>query len=113
MVSVMKKTFPFELPNHKPERVVERIKSEVRKYLKRERRKTLPDNVDYWDFACRAGEDMETAPVVHVEELISAVDAAREAGWDSVYLEILARPGVRQKKTQVRDVGEESGREIS
>ena len=94
----MKKTFPLEKPPHKPPRVVEQIKSELRKYLKRERRKKLPDGVDYWDFDCRAGKDSESAEENHEKELAAAIDHAAREGWDAIYIEILAKPGRRAKK---------------
>lgn len=100
----MKKSFPLEVPNHKPPRVVESIKADIRKYLKRERRKELPEGVDFWDFDCRAGKDSESAGVVHVSDITKPVDAAFNEKWPSVYIEILAKPGHRAK-------GEEPPRE--
>ena len=91
----MKKSFPLEVPNHKPPRVVESIKAEIRKYLKRERRKALPEGVDFWDFDCRGGKDCESSKVVHVTEITKPVDLAFQEKWESVYIEILAKPGHR------------------
>ncbi|MGL4401579.1 MAG: DUF6172 family protein [Luteolibacter sp.] len=97
----MKKTFPLTSPNHQPARVVEQIKSDVRKYLKRERKKPLPEGTDFWDFHCKIGQG-EAAPVAkHVEEIIPAIDQAAANASDSVYIEILATPGHRQKKADV------------
>lgn len=94
----MKKTFPFSVPGHQPPRVVESIKNDVRKYLKRERRKALPEGVDFWDFKCRVGQgEGEPAPK-HVEELIPAIDEAAASGCASVYIEILSAPGHRKGK---------------
>lgn len=94
----MKKLFPLEDPKHKPARVVEGIKANVRKYLKRERRKELPEGVDFWGFDCRSGKDADTAAEIHVSKITEAVDAASQGGWDSVYIEILAKPGHRTLK---------------
>ncbi len=94
----MKKSFPLTSATHKPARVIEGIKAEIRKYLKRERRKPLPEEVDFWDFDCRAGKDAETAQPIHVSEITKPVDAAAENNWDSVYLEILAKPAKRTAK---------------
>ena len=91
----MKKTFPFTHPKHKPERVVAMIKGDVRKYLKRERRKKLPDDVDFWDFDCRAGKDANSAATIQVAELIPSIDSGAQNGWPEIYLEILAKPGRR------------------
>jgi hypothetical protein len=101
----MKKSFPLEDPKHKPARVVEGIKSEIRKYLKRERRKTLPEGVDFWDFDCRTGKDTETAETVHVSEITKPIDAAAQEKWEAIYIEILAKEGHRTKadKPEVLD----------
>lgn len=97
----MKKTFPLSLPAQEPGRVLEGIKHDVRKYLKRERRKRLPEGVDYWDFDCKTGQGKESPAVCHVEELIGAIDRASTAGAPSIYIEILAKPGIRQKKEKL------------
>lgn len=91
----MKKTFPLESPDHAAPRVIESIKNHVRKYLKRERRKPLPEGADFWDFDCRVGRDQETPEVTHVKELIDRIDLAARDGWKSIYIEILARIGHR------------------
>lgn len=91
----MKKTFPLESPGHAPARVIESIKHDIRKYLKRERRKPLPDGVDFWDFDCRVGPAPETARAAHVNEIGSAIDAVAAGGAASVYVEILAKAGHR------------------
>ena len=38
----MKKTFPLQIEGRHPDRVLDAIKNELRKYLKRERRRDLP-----------------------------------------------------------------------
>lgn len=96
----MKKTFPYTDPKekHAPPRVVEQIKSKIRKYLKRERRKPLPDEVDFWDFDCRTGKTQESSAEAHVSALIEAVDRGAAEGWEQIYIEILAKPGRRMKR---------------
>jgi hypothetical protein len=93
----MKKTFPFEMPNHKPPRVIEAIKAEINKYIKRERRKPLPEGVDFWDFDCRTGKDAESAVPVHVSEITKPIDTASQENWATIYIEILAKQGYRTK----------------
>jgi hypothetical protein len=94
----MKKTFPLTSPNHQPARVVEQIKSDVRKYLKRERKKPLPEGADFWDFNCRVGLGDASPEARHVEEIVPAIDQAAASASASVYIEILAAPGHRRKK---------------
>jgi hypothetical protein len=94
----MRKLFPLAVEGLKPPRVVEAIKSDVRKYVKRERKKKLPEGVDFWDFDCRVGADEASAAEVHLEEVKEGIDRAAGEQWDSVYIEILAKPGHRTKK---------------
>ena len=94
----MKKTFPLTAPNHQPARVVEQIKSDVRKYLKRERKKPLPEGVDFWDFNCKVGLGEAEPESKHVEEIVPAIDQAAASQCASVYIEILAKPGHRAGK---------------
>lgn len=93
----MKKSFSLTDPKHKPERVVEGVKAEIRKYLKRERRKPLPEEVDFWDFDCRAGKDAASAEEIHVSEITKPIDTAAEENWEDIYIEILAKEGRRAK----------------
>ena len=91
----MKKTFPLSVPGHQPPRVVEQIKADVRKYVKRERKKSLPEGVDFWDFDCRVGVTADAAEKKHVEEIVAAIDQTSAAGAEAIYIEILAKPGHR------------------
>ena len=94
----MKKSFPLEVSGLKPPRVIESIKSNVRKYIKRERGKKLPEGADFWDFTCRTGPDADTAVAAHVAELNTRIDTASREQWPAIYIEILAKAGYRTKK---------------
>jgi hypothetical protein len=94
----MKKNFSLTSTKHKPDRQVELVKHEVNKYIARERRKDLSEGVDFWDFDCKCGITADSAAVVHVEEISKKIDEAASAKSDSIYIEILAKPGVRKKK---------------
>ncbi len=94
----MKKTFKMTHPKLKVPRLVEAIKYEVKKYIKRERKKTLPKNVDFWDFDCRFGVDEATSEVIHVSTINKYISQAESKQLESFYLEILAKPGYRTKK---------------
>ena len=94
----MKKTFKMTHPKLKVPRLVEAIKYEVKKYIKRERRKTLPPEVDFWDFDCRFGTDEASSEVIHLSAINKSISWAEEQQLESFYLEILAKPGYRRKK---------------
>jgi len=96
----MKKTFPLAPADQKPERVLDAIKHELRKYLKRERRKPLPEGADFWDFDCKVGQGDSAPEPKHPGDVEKAIEEASKAGSTSVYVEILAKPGVRAKKEE-------------
>ena|SRR5688572_2469786 len=88
----MKKTFPLTQPGKADARVLEAIKHEVRKYVKRERKKPAPADFDEWDFACKAGADQSSAEPTSLRDLSAAVDAVASSGSRVVYVEVLAVP---------------------
>ncbi|MBU0674122.1 MAG: hypothetical protein KJ950_05725 [Proteobacteria bacterium] len=94
----MKKTFKLTHPKIKLPRLVEAIKYEVKKYIQRERRKTLPPEVDFWDFDCRFGDNEASSEVIHVSAINKSISLAESKQLESFYLEILAKPGRRSKK---------------
>ena len=94
----MKKTFKMTHPKIKVPRLVEAIKYEVKKYIRRERKKTLPDDVDFWDFDCRFGADEASSDVIHLSTINKFISQAEEKQLESFYLEILVKPGYRSKK---------------
>ena len=94
----MKKTIKLTHPKIKYARLVEGVKSDVRKYLKRERRKELPEDTDFWDFDCKFGPTAEESKVIHLAEIGKCIDAAEEQQLESFYVEILAKAGHRTKK---------------
>jgi hypothetical protein len=94
----MKKTFKLDHPKIKVPRLFEAIKHEVKKYLKRERNKKLPEGVDFWDFDCRYGVDEASAEPIHVATINKFISQAEAEQRESFYLEILAKPGHRAKK---------------
>lgn len=94
----MKKIFPFNVDNKKPERQVDSIKKEVKKYMGRERRKKLPEGVDFWDFDCKVGPSKEEAEVIHPAEINKGIDAQFTKQSAQVYIEVLVKHGIRKKK---------------
>ena len=99
----MKKTFDLTHEKIKYPRRVDAVKNEIRKYIKRERRRELPDGADFWDFDCRFGDTEAEAKDIHLSEVDACINdiAAREL--KSFYAEILAKPGVRTKKPGPED----------
>ena len=94
----MKKTFSLTHEKIKTPRLIDSIKHEVKKYLKRERNKKLPDGADFWDFDCKYGHSEDKAEEIHVSALNKSIDDAVQHELESFYLEILAKPANRTKK---------------
>ena len=98
----MRKTFKLQVEGKHPDRVLDAIKHEVRKYVKRQRRVPLPAGADFWDFDCKFGSAEENAEGVHLAEIITRMDAAAGEGAAQVFVEVVAKEGHRR----VRPAGE-------
>jgi hypothetical protein len=94
----MKKTFNLVHPKIKLARMYDAAKHEIKKYLKRERNKTLPAQADYWDFDCQYGATEQEAKPVHVANINKMLDQAEQQQLSSFYVEILAKPAQREHK---------------
>ncbi|WP_417528320.1 DUF6172 family protein [Marinomonas shanghaiensis] len=94
----MKKTFKLSHPTIKYPRLVEATKNEVKKYLKRERNKKLPEYADFWGFDCRFGQTEAQAEEIHVAQINEKISFAESQEWTEFYLEILATPAQRIKR---------------
>jgi len=94
----MKKTFKLKVENKNIDRQADAIKGEVKKYLKRERSKKLPESFDRWEFDCRIGESAEKHHTIKSENINKGIDDCVKKDFESFYLEILARPAVKPEK---------------
>lgn len=94
----MKKTFKLTDPKKAPARQVDFVKHEISKYLARERRKTLKEGSDFWDFDCKLGKETSDAAEIHVSQINKGIDQVASEGAEQFYIEILAKPGHRTKK---------------
>ncbi len=105
----MKKIFKLTDPKKHEDRVLEAVKNDIRKYVKREKKKTISDKATmYWDFDCKVGATAESAKVVVFEELIKALDAVKETGAKEVYVEILAKEVEKPLKVEATTEDEEA-----
>jgi len=91
----MKKTIALTHAKLNTDRLVDSIKHDVKKYVKRERNKALPEGADYWDFDCKYGNTEGEAKIVHLKEINKFIDEAVKQELASFYLEILAKPAQR------------------
>jgi len=93
----VKKVFKLQVENRNTERQLEAVKNEIRKYMKRERKKKLPEDAVFWDFDCRFGENSETAKTVTAAEIITALDKALADNASECYVEILAKASMKKE----------------
>jgi hypothetical protein len=103
----MKKTFKLHVEGKNSDRLLEAIKHEIRKYVKREKRKVLPQGANYWAFDCKFGVNADAAESLHLGEITKQMDVVSKAGGDSFYVEILARPAVRTPREASESSSEE------
>lgn len=94
----MRKTFPLQVEGKHPDRLLDSIKHEIRKYIRRERRRALPEGMDFWDFDCRFGADEASSAIVHLSDINALVDGVAREGGRQFYVEILARPAKRRPR---------------
>ena len=103
----MKKIFKLTDPKKHEDRVLEAVKNDIRKYVKREKKKDLPDKATmYWDFDCKIGLNTDSAEVTAYEDLIKALDTIKATGATEVYVEIVAKAVDKPKKEKTEDIEE-------
>ena len=96
----MRKTYPLRPEGKHPDRVLDAVKHDIRRYQKRERNRDLPEGAHFWDFDCRFGADKDSAQTVHPGELMKLLDALAKDGAPQCYVELLAKPGVRKPRAE-------------
>lgn len=96
--SKMKKTYKLTHPKIKYARLIDAAKHDVKKYLRRERNKKLPTDMNYWDFECKYGVTEKDAKAIDLSDINKSIDEVQAANLESFYLEIIASAGHRKKK---------------
>ncbi|AVQ05642.1 TPA: hypothetical protein HH295_19620 [Xanthomonas vasicola pv. zeae] len=96
----MRKTYQLNLEGKNRDRLLESSKNDIRKYIRRERRKDLPEGADYWDFDMRFGVDEASAVALPPAELIRSINALTAEGGDQFFVEILRKPGKRVPRAE-------------
>ncbi len=94
----MKKTFQLIVENKSKDRQVDSIKNDVRKYIKRERSKKLPEKCNYWNFDCKFGKTEDEAVEIRFVDITKSIDIAANENLESFFLELVARAEFRKPK---------------
>jgi hypothetical protein len=104
----MKKIFKLTDEKKHEDRVLEAVKHDIRKYVKREKKKKLEDaQRTYWDFDCKVGATQDAAKVVDFDSLIKELDAVKATGATECYVEILAKVVNKPLKESVEEEASE------
>ena len=97
----MKKVFKIKQEKLKPDRAVDAIKNELRKYTKREKKKDLPNKKTmYWDFDCKFGQSEELALACDFDEIIHHLNSVVEKNWSECYIEVMAKAVDKPEKEE-------------
>lgn len=96
----MKKEFKLTDSKKAPARQVDFVKHEINKYISRERRKTVAEGSDFWDFDCKFGNDKDSAATIHISEINKSIDKVVSENAESFYIEILAKGAKRMPKAK-------------
>ena len=73
----------------------DKIRQEVNRDVRRQRRKPLPEGFERWEFNCRVGLTPETSEVRSLKDVGHAIEAIAVTGATAVYVEILPVPMLR------------------
>ncbi len=104
----MKKTFLLTDKKKDPQRVLDSIKNNIRKYIKREKRKPLPEDSNFWKINCKFGNTEETAVEIRFEDMMKHINEASEQNLESFYIELIAEASTMNfKKKEVVEKEEE------
>ena len=102
----MKKTYVLNVEGKNRDRLLDASKYDIRKYVKRERAKVLPEGVDFWDFDCKLGASQSEAASVHFAALMTSIDALVADGAEHFYVEVLTSRGQRMARPAAEPVAE-------
>ncbi len=89
----MRKTYLLHIEGKNRDRLLDAARHDIHRYLRRERRRALPEGARFWDFDCRFGSTQEDAHPVQVDEITGLIDEVARSGAAQFYVEIMAKPG--------------------
>jgi len=99
----MKKIYKLTDEKKHEDRVLEAVKNDIRKYVKREKKKTISDKATmYWDFDCKVGATQADAKTVTYEELIKELDVVKATGVKEAYVEVIAKEVEKPAKVETQ-----------
>lgn len=99
----MKKTFNLIHPKIKVPRVVDSVKHDIRKFLKKARSKPLPTGATYWGFDCKFGQSKETAVSVTPSSIMAGIDDLVANNIMTIYVDIMPKAVTHDKTSSTQE----------
>jgi hypothetical protein len=103
----LKKTFFLKDEKKDLNRILDSIKHNIRKYIKREKRKTLPEGSDFWKINCKFGQNEQNAIDIRFEDIIKTINALPQENWESFYIELTSEASNINYK--IKELAKEDG----
>ena len=108
----LKKTYQLTSEKKEPARVIEAIKNDIRKYIKREKRKALPEGMNVWNIDCKFAQDDAEPVTIEFQDITKCIDEAAELNCKSIYLELLSSAIKKERKVEEHSIEENDEEEI-
>lgn len=102
----MKKIYELTATNKEPARVIEFIKNDIRKYIKREKRKDLPEGMNVWNIDCKFAQNDDEPKTIVFQDITKCIDEAAEKNCKSIYVELISSAIKREPKVRENVVQE-------
>tara|TARA_B110000046_G_C12907419_1_gene361341 strand:+ start:293 stop:661 length:369 start_codon:yes stop_codon:yes gene_type:complete len=96
----VKKIYELTAVNKEAERVIEAIKNDIRKYIKREKRKTLPEGMNVWNIDCKFAQNDADPVRIQFQDITKCIDEAAELDCKSIYIELLSNAIKKERKIE-------------
>ncbi len=110
----MKKRFALTDTKKAPERVLEAIKNDIRKYIKREKRKPLPLDTNFWRIDCKFAKNDNELEAIKFEDIMKNINEASNEACESFMIELVATAVQKEpKEIQKTETQEENIKEDS
>ncbi len=102
----MLKTFTIKEENKNSDRLVESAKHQIRKYIKRERRKPLPEGFELWHFDCKFAKEGQELEVIDYRDITQSIDSSAHSSDTTFTIEIWSKAIKRVRKEDKEETQE-------
>jgi len=109
----LKKKFLLTDEKKDPQRVLDSIKHNIRKYIKREKRKELPEGTNFWKINCKFGKNEENLLEIRFEDIMKSINEASEQNLESFCIELTSQATKIEPKKKEEVVLEDESELVS